>query len=274
MNIGIVSLGLIGGSILKVLSEKEYSIFAATRNKDTISNAKQYSSNISSDLNILKNCEVVFVASPINKTVEILDKLETIVNKNTIVLDCASVKEFIMQKKRPYKFIGSHPMAGTENSGFNASFKELFVNAKWVLTPSENITEKELEIVKNIIKNTGADIITTTPKEHDEAVALISHLPLLISQALFYNASDNNLALELASSGFRDMTRLAMSNLEMAQDMQVFNAENIENSLKKLNSSINYIKNTKDLKLLADIKNRRLDMYSKDGKNIFKPETN
>ena len=269
MNIGIISLGLIGGSILKALADSGYNIIAVTRNKQTIEAAKQYTNNVSDDFNTLSCCDVVFVASPINKTLETLDKLENIVNKNCIVLDCASVKEFVMQKKRPYKFIGSHPMAGTENNGFNASFKELFQGAKWVLTPAENINENDINTVKEIINKTHAEIIISGAKEHDLAVALISHMPLIVSQALFNCASDNELAMKLASSGFRDMTRLAMSNLEMASDMRNFNAQNIDISIKKLISSINFLKNAKDLKIYADIKNIRKNMYSGDGKNIL-----
>lgn len=269
MKTGIISLGLIGGSLFKCLSRTEYDVYAMTRNKETIEKAKHWCDNVSSDINIIADCDVVFVASPINKTLEILDKLENVVKPECIVLDCASVKEFVMQKKRPYKFIGSHPMAGTEFSGYEASFKELFEGAKWVLTPSCNINDKELETVEHIIRKTGAEPIVADAKEHDRAVALISHMPLLISQAVFKTACDNPLALKLASSGFRDMTRLSMSNLEMAVDMYNFNKENIEYSLKKFNDEINFLKNTKDFKKYADIKNARSKMYSDEGKNIL-----
>lgn len=269
MKIGIVSLGLIGGSLLKALSESKNELFAYTRNKKTVEEAKKYTKNVSDNMEILSNCDIVFVASPINKTLEVLDNLERIVSVDCIVLDCASVKEFIMNKKRPYKFIGSHPMAGTEKSGFEYSFKELFIGAKWVLTPEEETKEEDINIAKEIIELTGAETIITNAKEHDEAVALISHMPLILSQALFYTAKNNKLALKLASSGFRDTTRLATSNLEMAIDMKTFNAENIDSSIKKLISSIETIKNIKDLNFLSDIKNTRSSMYSSEGKNIL-----
>lgn len=270
MKIGIISLGLIGGSLFKCLTETNNEIYAVTRNKETINKAKTINSNVSDDIKTLKTCDVIFVASPINKTSEILDKLEDIVSKKTIVLDCASVKEFIMKKQRPYKFIGSHPMAGSEFSGFDASDKSLFEDAKWVLTPSENVNTNDIKAIETIISLTGASTIITTPKEHDEAVALISHMPLLLSRALFYSAKDNKLALLLASSGFRDMTRLAMSNLEMADDMELYNGTNIKKCLEILYNSINFLKNTKDSKIFADIKNTRSKMYSKKGKNIIK----
>ena len=269
MKIGIVSLGLIGGSLFKKLCKTEHEIYAVTRNEETIKKAKKYSINVSSNYEILKACQIVFVATPINKTLEVLDILENVLPNDCIVLDCASVKEFVMQKERPYKFIGSHPMAGTENSGFDASFEELFEGAKWVLTPSETTKEEDIELVEDVICLTGADVIIADAKKHDEAVALISHMPLLLAQALFNSAKDNKLALKLASSGFRDMTRLAMSNLEMAKDMRSYNAENIVLALEKLASSINFLKNTKDKEIFDDIKSIRKSMYSKEGKNTF-----
>lgn len=268
MNIGIVSLGLIGGSILKSLHNKGHNLFAVTRNEDTIKEAKQYTTNVSSDMSILKDCNVVFVASPINKTLNVLDKLEKYLDKNCIVMDCASVKEFVM-KKRPYKFIASHPMAGNEKTGFSASFASLFEGAVWVLTPFSDTPLQDISFAQNIISLTGAHTIIADAKEHDKAVALISHFPLLVSQALFYSIKDNDLAKKLAASGFRDMTRLAMSNMEMAVDMMTYNSENIDLASHKLFSAINFLKNAKDFKILADIKNTRLKMYSKEGKNIL-----
>ncbi len=268
MNIGIVSLGLIGGSILKSLYGKGHNLFAVTRNPDTIKAAKQYTENISDDYSILKDCDIVFVASPINKTLNVLDKLENHLNKDCIVMDCSSVKEFVM-KKRPYKFIASHPMAGTEKTGFNSSFGTLFEGAVWVLTPFDDTPAEDLEKAEQIIKLTGAHIIIADAKEHDKAVALISHFPLLVSQSLFYCIKDNELAKKLAASGFRDMTRLAMSNMEMAVDMMTYNSENIDLAAAELFKTIKFLKNAKDFKILADIKNIRSKMYSAEGKNIL-----
>lgn len=269
MKIGIVSLGLIGGSLFKCLCGSNNEIYAVTRNKETIEKAKEYSPYVSDDIEILKECEVVFVASPINKVCDILDSLENVLSEDTIVLDCASVKEFVTNKKRKYKFIGSHPMAGTEFSGFDSSFKELFNGAKWVITPSIGIDDEDIKRIEEIIEYTGAVSIIADAKEHDIAVALISHMPMLIAQSLFMTAQENNLAMKLASSGFRDMTRLAMSNIEMANDMLNYNRYNIEESLRMLRNSTEFLKNSKYSEKCADIKNTRSNMYSKEGKNIF-----
>ena len=268
MKVGIISLGLIGASILKAISNHGFEIVCVTRNEDSIEKAKKYRTQASNDISTLKDCEVVFVCSPISKTLEILDKLENIVSKYCVVLDVASVKEFIMTKERPYKFIGSHPMAGTAQSGFDAGFKELFEGAKWVLCPSDNVDYEDIEKAKTVIKQTGATTIITTPKEHDIAVALISHAPMYVSQAIFETIKDNKLAKKLASSGFRDMTRLAMSNTQMAQDMLEYNGENITKALGLLGEAMVYLQT--DYKQKIDkIALERAKMYSEDGKNIL-----
>jgi len=250
MKIGILALGLIGGSLYKALEGKGYELVPCSRSVEFAS----------SDINVLKDCEVVFVCTPMNKTMETLDRLENVVDENCIVLDVCSLKSFVMEKKRPYKFIGSHPMAGTENSGFEASFKELFEGAVWVLTEHNEKVEK-------IIKDVGARVVVAPAKEHDEAVALISHMPMLVSQALFDSIKDNELAKTLASSGFRDMTRLAMTNEEMASDMVYMNAQNIENALNKLYSSIKNLKTNNYDEKIKFIAQKRKKMYDGNGKN-------
>lgn len=256
MKIGVVGLGLIGGSIFKALSEFHEVI--------GISNSQKNSQdNITDDLNALKDCEIVFVATHMNKTIKILDELNEILDEDTIVADVCSLKEFVCQKEYKFNFIPTHPMAGTEKTGFENSFKELFQGAKWV------ICKKQCpENLKKVIEQTGAEIIFASPKEHDEAVALISHMPMVISQALFKSVQNNTLALHLASSGFRDMTRLALSSDEMASDMVNMNYQNIQNSILKLYASVgDLIKN--DYKHeICEIKQQRLKMY-KDGKNIL-----
>jgi len=267
MKVGIVSLGLIGASILKAISNHGFEITCVTRNELSQQKATKYGAICSNNLTTLKECEVVFVCSPISETINMLNKLETIVNKNCVVLDVASIKEFVMQKQRPYKFIGSHPMAGTAESGFDAGFKELFEGAKWVLCPSDNIKEEDIEKAKTVIRQTGANILLADAKEHDVAVALISHAPMYLAQALFNTIKDNDLAKKIASSGFRDMTRLAMSNTQMAEDMLNYNSENINLALDILKKNCEDLKKDYRLKI-EEIATERSKMYSKDGKNI------
>ena len=276
--IGIVGLGLIGGSIFKSLTALEYDVCAVSNSMQGIL------PNITADYNCLKDCEIVFVCSPMNKALEVLDTLEHVLEPNTIVTDVCSLKTFVCQKERPYIFIPSHPMAGTEHKGFENSFEGLFQGAKWVITPCltphpnslpqgareyhedcEIVNNPELNIARQklekLIKEMGATPIITTPKEHDEAVALISHMPMVVAQALFLAASENKLALDIAASGFRDMTRLAMSNEEMACDMVNMNAENIEKAILRLYKSLGDLTNKNYAETISLIKSQRKNMF-------------
>lgn len=255
MKIGIVGLGLIGGSIFKDLIKLGYDVVG-------VSNS-QSGANIYKNYSVLKDCEVVFVCSAMNKTLAILDELEKYLSARTIVTDVCSLKNFVCNKQRPYEFIPSHPMAGTEHKGFENSFEGLFCGAKWVITPyyhSER-SEESQSVLKKIIEQLGAEMVITTPKEHDEAVALISHMPMVISQAIFKTAENNELAMKIAASGFRDMTRLAMSNTEMANDMVMMNSENIQNAILKLYKSVGDLTNSEYRRQIDEISAKRKDMF-------------
>lgn len=250
MKIGVIGLGLIGGSLFKDLQNLGYDVWGISQT--------QQGDNITQDYAILKDCELVFVCKPMNKVLDILDELEDILSENTVVTDVCSLKQFVCTKSRKYKFIPSHPMAGTEKQGFENSFSGLFKGAKWVITPIDGLKDEQLE---KIIKELGAKPIYTTAENHDKAVALISHMPMLISQALVKSATSDELAMEIASSGFRDTTRLAMSNVEMANDMICMNSDNIEQSLLLLYKSIGELLAEDYKKQIEDIKSTREKMY-------------
>ena len=254
MKIGIVGLGLIGGSIFKCLKNNGYDVIGVSQS--------QNGDGITKDYDTLKDCNLVFVCSAMNKTLEMLDKLENYLKPETIVTDVCSLKEFVSNKKYKFNFIPSHPMAGTEKKGFENSFPELFYNAKWAIIIDKSSKNHEgVDILVKTIEKMGAKAIFTSAKEHDRAVALISHMPMVISQALFLTASDNPLAMLLASSGFRDMTRLAMSNEEMASDMVKMNSENIEQSILKLYKSIGELIHGNYPETIAQIKQKREKMF-------------
>ena len=199
----------------------------------------------------------MFVCTAMNKTLEVLDKLEEILLPDTVVTDVCSLKGFVSKKSRPYKFVPSHPMAGTEHKGFENSFEGLFKGAKWVITPVFGEDSRLVELIEEL----GARTVITTPEKHDEAVALISHMPMVVAQAIFKTAAENPIALEIAASGFRDMTRLAMSNTEMANDMVQMNSENIQTSILKLYKSIGDLTNSDYLEQINEIKLNRQSMF-------------
>ena len=253
MKIGVIGLGLIGGSIFKNLSSK-YDVIGVS------SSVKEQ--RVSDDYNTLKTCDLVFVCTPMSVTLEILDKLENYVGENTIVTDVCSLKGFVSKKHYKYCFIPSHPMAGTENSGWNSSFPELFNGAKWVITPLQGEINPKQEILESVIKSMGAKIIITTPEEHDRAAAMISHMPMIVAQALCAGIQDDKLSQIIAASGFRDTTRLALSNTQMAEDMINLNRENIISAINILNNNLEKLLH-EDYKTNAEkIKTFRQNLYS------------
>lgn len=249
VKVGVIGLGLIGGSIFKDLKALGYDVVAVSKS--------QSGENIFKEYGMLKECGIVFVCRAMNKTLEVLDELENYLGPETIVTDVCSLKSFVCKKPRPYRFVPSHPMAGTEHKGFENSFEGLFKGAKWVITPCFGNSSELVEIIKEL----GAIPVITTPEKHDEAAAMISHMPMLLAQALFLAASENPLAIEIASSGFRDMTRLALSNEEMACDMVSMNSENIENSILKLYKAMGELTSGNYPEIIAGIKTGRAKMF-------------
>lgn len=257
VKIGIVGLGLIGGSIFKDLkSYNKYEVIGISKSQVGLDNVFQTYDN-------LRGCELVFVCKEMSKTLAVLDELENFLDSDTTVADVCSLKEFVSKKGYKYNFIPTHPMAGTEFSGWNSAKEGLFKGAKWVIT-----SDKKSTLLESVIEELGAELIRTTPKEHDEAVALISHAPMVVAQALYKSVEDNGLALKLASSGFRDMTRLALSSVDMACDMVSMNHKNIETSILKLYSTLGDLIKSDYRSKIEEIKINRDRMY-KDGKNVL-----
>jgi len=259
MKIAIIGLGLIGGSIYKKLTKLGYEVIGISNSQ----NGK--AQNITNEIKAIKDAEIVFVATPMNQTLDKLDEISKIISPDAIVTDVCSSKEFLTKKEYPFIFIPSHPMAGTEFQGYENSTDEMFEGAKWVLTPKDDMGVDSLKI---IIKGLGATPIVATAKEHDEAVAIISHMPMVMAQALMNIASENDLAMLLASSGFRDMTRLALSNVEMANDMVNLNAKNIESAILKLFAGLGDLMKENYYEKIQKLKKIREKMY-KNGKNCL-----
>ena len=248
--IGIIGLGLIGGSIFKDLTALGYDVKAVSHSQNGEKIYKSYED--------LKDREIIFVCSAMNKTLAVLDELENILPAETIVTDVCSLKEFVCKKERPYIFIPSHPMAGTEHKGYENSFSGLFKGAKWVITKQCPQTQTLTQIIKQL----GATPVFMSAGEHDEAAAMISHMPMVVAQALFLAASKNPNNLRIAASGFRDMTRLALSNEEMAIDMVTMNAENIQQAILKLYQALGELTTGDYPEIISRIKEERTKMFN------------
>lgn len=263
VKIGIIGLGLIGSSILKKLyNNPKYELFCCS--KSSFKEALNYTKNSSNNIEIIKNCDIIFICSKISKTIEILDTLNLFLNKKTIVCDVSSIKKNLLNKTYNFNFILTHPMAGSEFCGFSAGNENLFLGAKWLI-------EKNNKIIEEIIYELGAIPYKIDMKKHDMLCAQISHFPTILSYLLFDCADDES--KKIASSGFRDTTRLAQSEIDMTLNMFNLNEENITFLFNKLMQKLNSLKNSSDdekIKIFKRISDKRKEMYDINGKNNFK----
>ncbi len=272
--IAVIGLGLIGTSLLMALQNKGYELYGISKNPETIKKAieQKLVPDASIDFDSIKNMDAIFIATPIESVIDTIDRIKHIAKKDAIVADLASVKGFILDYVNnldvQLNFVGLHPMAGTENKGFDSAQEGLFKNANWALVPSKFAQKESIDLLTNLIRSIGSKPLLTDAKSHDKAVATISHMPMILAQALFKTA-DDSLSKQLAASGFRDMTRLAMSNSQMAKNMFKFNDANIKESLKELKNQLNELLENYENENLDEIIAQRKNMYSKDGKNNY-----
>ena len=251
MNIGIVGLGLIGGSIGLKLQSLNHTVYGVTNNDLNEIKAKErkLANIISQDYKILENCSIIILALPIRNLINPSKNLINAIPTQAILTDVGSVKVPIINtwEKIHGLFIGSHPMAGTEEKGVNAGKIELFDNSKWIITPTDQTDQNSLKILSKLFKNMGCDIYLENPIIHDQAVANISHLPIYLASCLIETAHCKNnkellnLSGKLASTGFSDTSRVGGGNPALGMDLAENNTKNILNSLRIYKKNISEI---------------------------------
>jgi len=251
MNIGIVGLGLIGGSIGLKLQSLNHTVYGVTNNDSNEIKAKErkLANVISQDYKILEHCSIIILALPIKSLINPSKSLIDAIPTKAILTDVGSVKVPIIKtwEKIHDLFIGSHPMAGTEKKGVNAGKIELFDNSKWVITPTNRTDQIALKTLSKLFKNMGCDICFENPDIHDQAVANISHLPIYLASCLIETAycQNNedllNLSKKLAASGFSDTSRVGAGNPSLGVDLAENNTINILNSIKNFKKNISEI---------------------------------
>jgi prephenate dehydrogenase len=239
--IAIIGLGLIGGSIglgLKRAGLKDIEIVGTSYTRRTLEKARKAGAidvEARAPAEAARGARLVIVASPIATIPEIFQEIAPVLEPGTVVTDVASTSGQVMRWAREYlpdhaQFVGGHPMAGKETQGFDAADPDLFVGKSWVVTPAVDSVDAAVSTVVGLARTLGARPVFMDAEEHDSYVAAISHLPLVLAEALFSVARDSaawpELA-QLASSGFRDTTRLASGSPEMAHDIMTTNRENI-----------------------------------------------
>ncbi|MCF2972334.1 prephenate/arogenate dehydrogenase [Synechococcus sp. Nb3U1] len=233
MRIAIVGLGLIGGSLALKLTEQGYAVFGISRNLMTCEQALALGAVQACGTELAQlqawDPQLVLICTPLEQVLPTLTALLPYLSAETVVSDVGSVKQPIVRPATQLwpLFVGGHPMAGKTTQGIQSAEADLFVGRPYVLTPIAETRPQTLEILQELVAVVGAEGVFTDPARHDRAVAWISHLPVMISASLITSVSQEvdpvilELARTLASSGFRDTSRVGggipQLGLEMAR---------------------------------------------------------
>lgn len=253
IKIGFIGFGLIGGSLARIWSRNHSDHIIIAYNyhdkpSDDLLAAKEDGviSAITSDLSDIAECRLIVLAAPVIVNIAYLKKLAGLVNSDTIITDVGSVKGMIVSEAEKLglsrSFIGGHPMAGSEKTGYKAGSVHLFENAYYLLTPTEQTPEDKLDFLTDLVKETNAETVILSPERHDAITAAISHLPHLIAASLVNTVADEDdergQLAAFAAGGFRDITRIASSSPLMWRDICLSNPDAISAVLTKYISTL------------------------------------
>jgi arogenate dehydrogenase (NADP+) len=240
-NIGIVGLGLIGGSLGLDLRALGHQVLGISRHPETCQRAIERGvvDQASINFTLLAAADVVFVCTPIAAIASTVQQLIPHLSPDAIVTDVGSVKTAVVEEVAPlwHNFVGGHPMAGTAESGIEAAIPGLFAGNPYVLTPIETTPPNSVKIVEEIVRSLKVRFYVCSPEDHDRAVAWISHLPVMVSASLIDACMSETdptvleLAQQLASSGFRDTSRVGGGNPELGVMMARYNRASLLRSL-------------------------------------------
>ncbi len=238
--IALIGIGLLGSSIALAARQKGIveHIAIHTRSADTLARAEALMLGDSYHQDITEavaDADLVIVCTPVGVCEKVAQSIADHLKSGAIVTDVGSVKRSVIEQMQPYlpdhvHFIPGHPIAGTEQSGPDAGFAELFIGRWCILTPVEGSEEQAIDAVKSFWTILGSDVEIMDANHHDHVLAITSHLPHLIAYNIVGTASDlemvrNSEVIKYSAGGFRDFTRLAASDPTMWRDVFLHNKE-------------------------------------------------
>ena len=276
----IIGCGLIGSSIARGIKKNKLANKVVSSNRSNSTNKKVIKLKVvdeaSSDTKkIVKGSDLVIIASPLSSYKNIILKIKSSLKNGAILTDVGSVKNnviLLIEKNIPknVSWISSHPIAGTEESGPESGFSDLFKNKWCILTPSKRSNKKDVKLLEKFWKKLGSRIDVMDAKQHDYILSITSHMPHLIAYNIVNTTlkvkkrKDRNV-VKYSAGGLRDFTRIAASNPIMWRDIFVQNKENTSKMIDK------FIKNLIDLKKAIKSKNeKKLEKIFKKTKKIRK----
>ena len=267
--IGFIGLGLIGGSIAKTIRKfhPDYHILAYAKHKETLAaalNCNAIDAVLEEKDERYHTCDYIFLCAPVEYNIEYLKYLKNVISDDCIITDAGSVKgpihKAVEELGMDHCFIGGHPMAGSEQSGFEHSSDHLLENAYYILTPGGQVPLEKLTEFSELIDSLGSIPMVLTAEEHDFITAGVSHLPHIIASTLvnFVKTHDtkDEMMKNLAAGGFKDITRIASSSPVMWQNICLKNKDNIVKILDQ------YIDSLEDFKEAVE-REDDLDLYTR-----------
>lgn len=238
--VGFVGLGLIGGSIAKAIKafHPEIRIMAYMRSTDTLIEAANEGTVDMACTAVdaqFSACDLIFLCAPVSTNAMYLEQLKPVLKEGAILTDVGSTKTDIHEKVAElgmeHCFIGGHPMAGSEKTGYANAKPHLIENAYYIITPSPGVDKKTVDDFTAFIASLKALPLVLGYQQHDFITASVSHLPHLIASSLVNLVHDldteDELMKRIAAGGFKDITRIASSSPEMWEQICVTNAPNI-----------------------------------------------
>ena len=291
--ISIIGCGLIGSSILRNINDKKISKSVAVfdKSKDVIETIKKENlcDNISKDVqSAVKDADLVILAIPLSSYKEVLLSLKDSLKKDAIVTDTGSVKNEVNKifdnlNLTNIFWIASHPIAGTEESGPLAGFKDLFRNRWTIICDNKNSNKDKVEKLKKFWEYLGSKVKYMSVADHDYILALTSHLPHAVAYnivitAMYTDEKFKDEIIKYSAGGLRDFTRIASSDPLMWRDICIDNSENIIKILNKFSKNIEDFKKAisekngnKLIKIFSSTKNVRKEII-KAGQDVKAPD--
>ncbi len=257
--VSIIGLGLIGGSLAKAIrrSHPDWQITGTDIEEKHLALALKEGVMDKGTTNLgdaVRHADIIFLCAPVGAIPGLIREIAAHAPAGAIITDTGSTKEAIVRTAMECLpadlfFVGGHPMAGTEHSGYAASIPHLFENAYYILTPLPSTPTRIVESLKGLLSSIGAIPLIMDPQFHDKVVGAISHLPHVVASALVNAVQDiddpQHLKERLAAGGFRDITRISSSNPKMWRDISLSNRQHlvklIESTVKYLNAFCKYL---------------------------------
>ncbi len=271
MKVGIIGLGLMGGSLAKAISfGTGHTVWGTNRSPEAVQKAL-FVGAIQKELKKedLKECDLVIVSLYPEASIDYIKENAKLFKKGAIVMDISGVKRYVCDalydtaKENDFVFIGAHPMAGLHLSGFEHSTAKIFNNSSMILTPYEDTPWGYISTVKELFLSIGfTNIQMSTPDEHDKIIAFTSQLAHVVSNA--YVKSPNALIHKGFSAGsYKDLTRVAYLNENMWSELFLENRDNLVNEIDAIVKNLVQYK-----KALENNDRERLTELLRDGKNL------